>query len=77
MSKDLYYVSQAEVKFVNFLNGKAGPYNHALFTTIMHADYLNLQKLFKAFPDEVSVVTSYKNVSDYVDDLMQRYNDSL
>ena len=71
------YIEQSEIKLVNYLNGKSGPFNKALFETIFHADVCNLESLKIAFPDEVEVVQLYKTDRGYFERLESAIKENL
>lgn len=66
------HVTDGEKKLLNYLEGKSGPFNKALFETIFHADCLNLRRLSQVFGEEVAAFESYKSQPDFFLELKAR-----
>lgn len=69
---DAFFVSEGEMKLIQYIDGQSGPFNKALFETILHADCLTLNRLDKVFSEEVSAVRRYKSEPTFVEEVRAR-----
>lgn len=81
MDNRAIYLSRAEIEFVDWQysdHRESGRnFTQKLYDVVIKADYQNLERLARGFPEEVEVVRRFRFEAGYWDDLKDRYSRKL